>query len=110
MTLGGAVRRLADYRLFVEGVLWVARAGSPWHDLPPEFGAWNTSHVRFVRWSDKQVRQKISSVLRDDADFEESFWTARLFARIDMPLVPLKKCAGDSTFSGWIDDKNSRLY
>ena len=25
-------------RLFVEAVLWIARTGSPWCDLLPEFG------------------------------------------------------------------------
>lgn len=29
-------------RLFVEAVLWIARTGSPWRDLPVEFGKWNT--------------------------------------------------------------------
>ena len=31
-----------DNRRFVEAVLWIARTGSPWRDLPPEFGKWNT--------------------------------------------------------------------
>ena len=29
-------------RLFVEAVLWIARTGCPWRDLPSEFGGWNT--------------------------------------------------------------------
>lgn len=28
-----------DNRMFVEGVLWIVRTGSPWRDLPEAFGA-----------------------------------------------------------------------
>lgn len=34
-----------DNRLFVEAVLWIARTGSPWRDLPPEFGYWHRVYV-----------------------------------------------------------------
>ena len=27
-----------DNRLFLEAVLWIARTGSPWRDMPKEFG------------------------------------------------------------------------
>ena len=36
-----------DNRLFVEAVLWIARTGSPWRDLPPSFGNWNSVFTRF---------------------------------------------------------------
>jgi transposase len=36
-----------DNRLFVEAVLWIARTGSPWRDLPPSFGHWNSTFTRF---------------------------------------------------------------
>ena len=29
-----------DARLFLEAVLWIARTGSPWRDLPEVFGNW----------------------------------------------------------------------
>src|SRR4029079_9615370 len=32
----------SDNRRFVEAVLWIVRTGSPWRDLPPFFGHWNT--------------------------------------------------------------------
>ena len=60
-------------RLFVDAVLWIARTGSPWRDLPPEFGSWNSVYVRFARWSDKQVWKAIFDALRKDADFEEVY-------------------------------------
>jgi transposase len=70
---GDRGRRGADNRLFVEAVLWVARTGSPWRDLPTEFGSWNSTYVRFARWADKNVWHNIFTVLREDADFEEIF-------------------------------------
>jgi transposase len=44
-----------DNRMFVEGVLWIVRTGSPWRDLPEVFGAWNSAFRRFSRWSAKGV-------------------------------------------------------
>ena len=32
-----------DNRMFVEGVLWIVRTGSPWRDLPEAFGEWNSA-------------------------------------------------------------------
>src|SRR4051794_5952460 len=37
----------ADNRRFVEAILWIARTGSPWRDLPPLFGRWNTVFKRY---------------------------------------------------------------
>jgi len=36
--------------LFLEAVLWIARTGSPWRDLPPTFGNWNTVFKRYRDW------------------------------------------------------------
>ncbi len=59
-----------DNRLFVEAVLWVVRTGSPWRDLPEEFGAWNTIYQRFARWARRGVWQRIFDAFADDPDFE----------------------------------------
>lgn len=60
----------SDNRLFVEGMLWIARTGAPWRDLPEAFGDWNSTFRRFSRWSGKGVWQRISERMSDDPDCE----------------------------------------
>jgi transposase len=57
-------------RMFVEGVLWIVRTGSPWRDLPEAFGEWNSVFRRFSRWGRKGVWQRIFEAMSDDPDFE----------------------------------------
>jgi len=59
-----------DNRLFVEAVLWIARTGSPWRDLPPEFGHWHRVYVRYHRWSKKGVWSKVWEGVSKDPDLE----------------------------------------
>src|SRR6266568_2431351 len=49
-----------DNRRFVEAVLWVARTGSPWRDLPPLFGPWNTVFKRYRDWVKADVSNGFS--------------------------------------------------
>jgi putative transposase len=60
----------ADNRMFVEAVLWIARTGSPWRDLPAIFGNWNSVYVRFNRWSAGGVWSGIFAALSEDPDCE----------------------------------------
>ena len=57
-------------RLFVEAVLWLARTGSPWRDLPEEFGKWKTVYTRFWRWAQKGIWERLFKGLAEDPDFE----------------------------------------
>jgi putative transposase len=59
-----------DNRLFVDAVLWVLRTGSPWRDLHPEFGNWNSVYVRFRRWTRNGVWESLFKALADDPNFE----------------------------------------
>jgi putative transposase len=59
-----------DNRMFVEGVLWIVRTGSPWRDLHAAFGDWNTVFRRFSRWSARGVWWRIFEAMSDDPDFE----------------------------------------
>jgi putative transposase len=67
---GDKGRHGKDNRLFVDAVLWLARAGAPWRDLPAQFGNWNSVFQRFRRWAKKGVWQRIFTVLIEDPDFE----------------------------------------
>ena len=57
-------------RLFLEAVLWIMRTGSPWRDLPSEFGNWHTTYTRFKRWGEFGVWKRISDAVSSDSDLE----------------------------------------
>jgi transposase len=45
----GAPPKQSD-RDFIEAVLYLARTGCPWRDLPERFGKWDAVYQRFRRW------------------------------------------------------------
>jgi transposase len=45
----GAPPTLSD-RDFFEAMLYMARNGGPWRDLPARFGTWDAVYQRFRRW------------------------------------------------------------
>jgi len=54
-----------DNRLFVNALLWIAKTGAPWRDLPERFGKWNSVFQRFNRWCKTGVFQAIMGKLQD---------------------------------------------
>ena len=40
-----------DARMVLDGILWILRTGSPWRDLPEEFGPWQTAWRMFDEWN-----------------------------------------------------------
>jgi transposase len=54
-----------DNRLFVNAVLWIAKTGAPWRDLPERFGPWNSVWKRFDRWANKGVWERVFEALQD---------------------------------------------
>ena len=66
-------------RLFVEAVLWIARTGSPWRDLPSSFGNWNTVFKRFRDWVKADVFKRMFEAVSDEPDME--------YAMVDATIV-----------------------
>ena len=54
-----------DNRLFINAILWIAKTGAPWRDLPERFGKSNTVFQRFNRWCKAGVFETIREKLQD---------------------------------------------
>lgn len=63
-------RTATDNRKFVDAVLWIARTGAHWRELPESFGLWNSVFQRYNRWSKAGVWERVFHALSRDPDFE----------------------------------------
>jgi transposase len=54
-----------DNRLSVNSVLWIAKTGAPWRDLPERSGPWGSVRKRFDRWAKTGVWKRVFDVLQD---------------------------------------------
>jgi transposase len=57
--VGRRGRRWRDHRQVLEAIVWRFRVGSPWRDVPSEFGPWQTLWKRHRRWSTDGTYQRI---------------------------------------------------
>lgn len=67
----------------MEAVLWIARTGSPWRDLPERFGNWSTAFRRFRDWREADVSKRIFDALSDESDLE--------YAMVDATIVKVHR-------------------
>ena len=80
-----------DNRRFLNAVLYVARTGIPWRDLPERYGNWNSQWRRFDRWAAKGRWDPLLAALRDpDLDV----------LILDATAVRAHACAAGSKKSG----------
>ncbi len=61
-------RPAQDHRRVINGMLWVARTGAPWRDLPERYGAVGTVSSRFYRWRTAGIWDRIWATLQQQAD------------------------------------------
>lgn len=57
--------RAHDNRRFLNAVLWIAKTGAPWRDLPERFGKPNTVLVRLRRWAKTGRWQALFEAMQD---------------------------------------------
>jgi transposase len=55
-----------DHRTVLGGILWVARTGSSWREMPEEYGKWETVYRRHELWLKKGLWRRILRVLGEE--------------------------------------------
>jgi transposase len=58
-------RKPTNHRLVLDGIFWIARTGSPWRDLPEEFGKWSSVYRQFRRWTLAGLWEQILDALNE---------------------------------------------
>lgn len=54
-----------NHRLVLDGIFWIERIGSPWRDLPEEFGKWSSVYRQFRCWILAGLWERIMDVLNE---------------------------------------------
>ncbi len=67
-----------DNRLMINAMVWMARSGAPWRDLPERYGPWKTVYSRFRKWIEDGILDNIFRVLSLEAELEELFLDASI--------------------------------
>jgi transposase len=74
----GRGRRCRDRRTVVDAMLWVARTGAPWRDLPERYGPWSTAYYHFCRRTDQGAWDVVLAAMQDEmrerGHIDEQLW------------------------------------
>lgn len=60
-----------DNRMMLNAMVWIARSGAPWRDLPERYGPWETVYSRFRKWIEDGYLDNIFRLLSMEAELEE---------------------------------------
>lgn len=58
-------RKRQNHRIVLHGFFWIDRTGSPWRDLPEEFGRWLSVYNQFHRWTLAGLWEQILEALNE---------------------------------------------
>ena len=59
-------------RRFMNAIVYIAKTGIQWRDLPSRFGPWKTVHTRFTRWNNRGIFERVLQEFARDADNDAS--------------------------------------
>ena len=54
--------------MFIDAVLYRAKTGIPWRDMPERFGPWKSVYNRFNNWSKAGIWELLFAALEVDLD------------------------------------------
>ncbi|MFI8933323.1 IS5 family transposase [Streptomyces sp. NPDC053474] len=60
--------RWRDHRQVIDAIAFKYRTGTPWMDLPEEFGSWKGTHNRLRKWAADGTWEKVFTALLTQAD------------------------------------------
>lgn len=60
----------SDGRRFFDALLWIARSGGRWRDLPEKFGPYQTVKRRYYRWIENGVLDRLFAAVSAEPDLE----------------------------------------
>jgi len=60
-----------DNRNMLNAMVWLARSGAPWRDLPERFGPWESVYTRFRKWLDDGILDNVFRVVTLEAELSE---------------------------------------
>jgi putative transposase len=87
----GSPPELSD-RLFIAAVLYLARTGLPWRDLPAEFGHWDAVDHRFRRWEARGIWRQLGGRLQaEGCEAATHVFIDRTIVRSHQPAAGARK-------------------
>ena len=60
-----------DNRNMLNAMIWLARSGAPWRDLPERYGSWKSVYTRFRKWLNDGVLNNIFRIFALEAELIE---------------------------------------
>jgi transposase len=68
-------------RLFIDALLLIASTHIKWSTIPTQYGNWNAIYMRFRRWTECGIWQRLGEAMIDDPDLFEKIRMIEILGR-----------------------------